>query len=368
MYQPGKMGIAEGIALVFIITFVPVFQTIWSTTVDRAQGAAWAIPLISGTTTLGILFAVLWIMRRHPGDLLQIAEQLVGKAGAFLIGMHYMVHFMTEAVFLTREFAENTLITALPNAEFAITILFFATIPTILIFLGIETIARIAYLFLPFLIFSVLVVIFLIRQKFIFYQLAPWQGPGVIKVLQNGLQVTGFNFGVLLLPFLRHSFQDIPTIRKIGIYGFGLSIFLRFIMIASYLMVFGVMVAREKVLPFFEMTRIAYVSRYLQHIEALFILVWVMAGLSAIAVSLYISLYLGVRLFKLPTMKPLIIPFALIMSQLAMLQSDISSVIELHSKLIMTVYNMGTAGIPLVLVFVSIIRGRRKKTCKIRGA
>lgn len=357
------MGIAEGFALVFFATFGPNFQSAYSISVDQAKNAAWLLPIVTGIVAFTMINLLIWVMKQHGLDLLEVSENLLGKKGAWLIGLFYALQFFAEGVFLVREFAENTLLTALPYAEFAATVTFYVGIAGLVLFFGIEPLARVSYLLMPFVLLAAVLAIFFSRSKLIVYQLAPWQGPGLFELLQMGVKSAGANYGVFILPFLGRSFQNVTTTSKAISYGFGVSMFSRIVMFLSFVMIFGEMVGREKVLPFFEITRVAYTSRYLQHIEALFILVWVIAGLIGIAVCFYASLYILVRLFRLPTMVPLIVPAIIIAAQLAMLPGDITTTIVLHSRLTATVHEVGVVGIPVLLFFIALFKRRRRRRC-----
>lgn len=362
-YQSGKMGIAEGMAVVFTVTFVPVFQSIWSVTLDRAKGAAWMIPGINGLVTMGVFLLLLYVMERVPGDLIDVSRKLLGKPIATIIGIIYFAHFYAESALLLREFSENTLLTALPYLEFSAAVLFYSAVAVIILYLGIEPLARGTYIVMPMIVLATLLVVVFLYPKFIFLQLAPWQGPGIEKILISGVQVSGFNFGLMLLPILGRSLHNVKTIRYAALYGFGISVLMRIVMILSFTLVYGAGVGREKILPFFEMTRAVYISRYLQRVEALFILLWVIAGIVAVAVTLYVSIYIIARLFDLPTLRPLIIPAVLTAAQLAMLPPDIASVLLLHANLVTTWYNIGATIIPFLLFGIFLVRRKEGKTC-----
>jgi len=360
-YQSGKMGIAEGIGLVFFVSFVPVFLSIFSITVDKAKGAAWMIPLINGPLVFSTFLGVLYAMKRVPDDLVEVSKQLLGNVGAWLISGFYLWSFWMEAVLLLREFAENTLLTAVPYMEFSYTILFYSVISVILLYLGIEPIARASYILTPFVLLGIVLVVGLVSPRFIGWHLLPWQGPGLASVVTSGIMVSGFNIGIFMIPIIARSFKNINTMRSAVVYGLSLSILSRMTIVLSYTLVFGVMVGREKVLPFFELTRLVYVSRYLQRIESLFILMWVICGIVAITVNLYIVLYILSRLFNLPTIRPIIIPVVLVSIQAAMLPPDLTTIIVFHGKLVTTVYNVGTFAIPGLLFIAALLKRRRRR-------
>ncbi|MCM0759791.1 spore germination protein [Sporomusa sphaeroides DSM 2875] len=363
MYQPGKMGMAEGLSLVFIITFVPVFLSVWSVTVDRNTSATWIVSVINGLLAMAVSLGVLWVLQRYSLDYLDVCEYFFGKTSMWIIGMIYAIQFLSEAIFLLREFSENTLLTALPTADFSFIIFIFIGVTLLLIFLGIESIARTSYIILPFISLSLVLIAILLSNKFVFLHIAPWLGPGITKLLISGVEVSGFNFGLLLIPLLGYSFQNTSSMKRACIFGFGLSMVFRITMVLTYLFTFGSTVGREKVLPFFEMTRLVSVSPYLQRIEALFIIIWVMAGVLAIAINLYVSMIIMARLFRLPNIKPMFIPLGLVVAEIAMIPEDITTVITTHSKAMATIYNIGAVGIPLLIILTALLKGEHGKRC-----
>ena len=144
-----------------------------------------------------------------------------------------------------------------------------------------------------------------------------------MTAVQSGIHGVGFNVGVLSLVFLSSAFQNAKTIKSAAIYALGGSIVLRIVYMLVYTMVFGVAIGGEKTMPFFELARLVYVNQYIQRIEALFIVVWVVFGLMAIAGSMYIGLYLIVVLLKLPALRPIVPLGAMIVANLAMLPPNI---------------------------------------------
>jgi hypothetical protein len=128
-----------------------------------------------------------------------------------------------------------------------------------------------------------------------------------------------------------------------------------------FLIVFGVTVGQEKALPFYEMARLVYLGRFFQRVEALFIILWVIYGILAIAMNLYIGLYLYTRLFKLETMRPLIPTTVILIASLASLPTDVTAVIQLEVQAVQTVFNVGLYGIPGILFLASLWQDRRKR-------
>lgn len=117
-FQSGRMGSAEGIGLAYGITFPLVFLSTPAYLAEVAGPLSWVTPLTGGMAA-GILFGgQLFLVNRYSADLLTISERLMGKAIAFTINIFYLGVMFGTACLWTRQFAENTLLTALPAAEF----------------------------------------------------------------------------------------------------------------------------------------------------------------------------------------------------------------------------------------------------------
>lgn len=362
-YQPGRMGIAEAIGLVFIATLPRVFLTTPAYGLSQANNLAWATVLIAWAASLAVFFLLASVTARWQGDLVAVSERLVGRVGAWLIGLYYALLFFLDAALLLRQFAENTIITALPNIEFNVVISWFMLFAVILIYFGLEGIARASYLLLPFIVAGILVVIVLLVPFYEPYRLLPWQGAGLGPTTVRGLLGGGLNVGILLLFVFAPQFQTANTIRVAAVYGGGLSVILKSAVIFFYLLTFGVAKGVEKTLPFFEMARLAYLSRYIQRIESLFIVIWVINGVLAIAINLYVALYIVARLLRLPTFRPIIPAAALALLNLASLPPDIATTVKLDDLVIATIFNGGIYGIPFVLCLAAWLKGRRKRRC-----
>lgn len=362
-YRSGAMGVAAGISLALLITFPFIFLTTPAQTVETGAGLAWLIPLISGAPAVIMLLAILYIMDKVSGDFYTVCRKLVGRVGAWAVAVYYITLFFCDAVLLLRQFAENTLLTALPRIEFSYVIVLYMAVAAIITYIGLEGILRANYIITPFGVLGLLIVMLLLTPFCNVYNLLPWQGTGLDKVIPAGFLVAGAQAGVFALVILAPYFQNLKTIRTAMVLGLGMSAILKSLTVLVFLLVFCTTAAVEKVLPFYEMTRLVYLSRYLQRIDSLFILLWVMIGVLAIAINFYMGHYLITRLLNLPTMRPLIPIVSVIIAELAMLPPDITTVITLDGVIITSYFNIGMYIIPSILIVAAMVR-RKKKGAK----
>jgi spore germination protein KB len=196
--------------------------------------------------------------------------------------------------------------------------------------------------------------------------LFPWRGTGMSNALIKGGLLVGSNAGALLLAVIAKSFQNTRVLRTAAVFGLGGSILLKSVAVLILTMVFGTAVATERTLPFFDMARIVSLNRYIQHIESLYIILWVMCGVFGIAISIYMGLYLMTRLINLPTMKPLIPIITILLAQIAMIPPDTSSVLAFESVMVRGYYHIGIYVIPLSLFIATLLKEKKGTKCASR--
>ena len=361
-YQGGNMGIAAGTALVFAMTIPRMFLTsLASRLVDDAQ-IAWLSVALSAGTSMIMIGVLLYILSQAGGDLIDGVRRLLGNIAAWLVVMLYIAIFGANTVLLLREFSENTLLTALPLSEFSIVIVWYAVWTAVFIYFGIEVVGRVAYMVLPFLVASMLLIVILLIPFCNIYQMVPWQGNGLEVAMYHGLTMAGINAGAVILAIYTREFQNVKTTVQSLVFGLGGSMLIKVVYTQSYLMVFGVSVGQEKILPFFEMARLVYLNRFLQRIEALLIALWVMVSVLAIAISLYTVVYLIARILELPSARPIIPLVAAIVVNIAMLPPDIVTVIG-YEKMYVYIGSVGVYAVPGMLCLAFWIKRKGVKQC-----
>jgi spore germination protein (amino acid permease) len=311
--------------------------------------------------TAVLLWVQQFLLKRYSGDLLSLSQQLLGSLGGYAVNLFYLFSMYATACLWTRQFAENTLLTALPDAEFTKIVLFYGLSVVLLVYLGIEAFSRACYLILPFALGGLLLVFSGLTPVLKPLYLFPLLGNGLASVIKPTLSLIGASAPSVLLMILAPAFQNTQTIRTVILFGIGGASIIRALTNLCYVASFSAAVGLEKTLPFYEMARLIYINRYVQRLEAVFILLWVMVGLLGIAACLYGTLYVIAQLFKLPTPKPLLLPLGLIMISIAALPPDAGVVASLEQILFGSVLAPGFGITTLVLLIAALKRGGGRK-------
>lgn len=360
VYEPGSLGVAEGVTLIFTMVMSRVFVSSIALQISEDRQLLWFVVVIDNLITWSCLYMMLYASNYVPGNIVAVCRKLVGGTGTWIILSMYSVMYLANSAILLREYAEYTLLTALPKVNFQMVILWYVLTIGILCYLGMEAFSRAGYILLPVLIGGSILVFIMLSPFYVIYHLTPWQGNGIIPALQSGVSNVGYNLGVMALAIMSPIFQNHRTIKKIAVYSLGGTGCFKAIFIIVYIMVFGTIVGAEKSIPFFDMARLVYLNQYIQRVEALFIVVWVIVGLVSIASSLYVGLYLITVLCKLPVIRPIIPLGVMIIANIAMLPPDVNYVLTVDAMLVKT-FRIGIYLFPSILFVMAVWHQKRQK-------
>lgn len=348
-YQTGKMGVTEGAALVFIAILPRLTLNSFTIVLAKHAQISWLYLFINGIAALLMAAVIVYLYSKVPGDLYVMSVTLLGKPLSWGIMLLFIVVFGANAVMLIRQYAENTLVTALPDLDLQLSVLIYVLTALITSYLGVSGITRCSVLFMPLMLLTFFGVSLLLYPFYIPYQLFPWQGNGLTDAVLDGMVGAGYNVGFLAVFVFATAYQNTATLARVFRRGITTGVLLKTYFMVVFILVFGVEVGSEKSMPFFEMARLIYLGRFFQHIEALFILSWVILGALAIAIHLFVISYLLGRLLNLPVIRPIMPCMAMLMSSLAMLPENLNQAVQLDKQLVV-LNDAAIYGVPLVLL------------------
>ena len=361
MKSQTRLGIAEGTGLIYFTIFPLLFLSTPSEMTEAAGSISWLTPLLGGLSGGSLLWIQQTLLKESPGNLLQLAEALLGKGASYVFGLFYFFALFATACLWIRQYAENTLLVALPAIEFNHIILIYLISALVMVYLGIESLSRTCYLLMPLSIGALFVVFAGLTLEMEPLYLFPLLGYGIPSLIDPLLFYTGATAPAAILLVLAPSFQNKSAIQKVILFGIGGSAIIRSMAFAVYVTVFAVTVASEKIVPFFDMTRLIYINRYIQRIESLFILLWVVVGIVGIAVCFYGALTIMAQLLRLPTFTPLLLPLGIIMITVAALPMDANQVLVLNKILFSRILAPGFVITTLALLLAARLKRRREQ-------
>jgi hypothetical protein len=222
---------------------------------------------------------------------------------------------------------------------------------------GIEVLGRISWLTIGLIITSVVV---LLVGGLMTYSdsdaLTPIWGTGKSRVITMGIVKSSLFSELLVFGFI------VPRMRKAQEWGQAvwwclvISSIILFSTIITYLYVFPYPTATRINFPLLEISRIIIAGRWIQRVESIFLVIWLLCTVIKLSVGLYCSAATLSQILHLPKDQPLIIPLCIIVFNLAILPTNEMTAVSWDSETLRIYGSIFSILLPMLTWFVAILR------------
>lgn len=277
-----KIGVWECIATIGCVNIIPLVLTIPTFTAQNfGTGSMFhtIYSIIIGAISLGILFRLFF---KFPGkDFFEISEYAGGKFLKYLSYIIVIAYLLTSTVIVLSEFNENIRNILFKNAPSEYVYLLFIVGMFFGILSGIKGIFRTGMIIGPIILSALLFMFFALFENIDTTNYFPAFGNSFSNFfVEGGFRIEIFE-GMFLILLMG---GQLTNVKKASIGSF---ILVSFIVLLVSALLFGIIpypTTPENYFPFFELSRFISFGRFVQRVEALYTLIWLLA------VYLYISL------------------------------------------------------------------------------
>ena len=330
MIKEGKFGPMEAICLMTIAISGKVFFTSPARVVSIVGTAGWMMSIISASTTiLFFIFAYLLAKRFSDKDLVEIFEETLGKPLGFIFSISICIATMYIASIRIREFSEVLKTYTLPKSPPSFIVGIFIIGILVLSHLGLESIARLAKLLSYSLAMGLILVLALSYKNYEVYRLFPILGYGVKPIVKNGILRSSAYFEIVFILFFAKSLQGTKYIKKVGFTSLILSGIIITTCLLAFSLTFPYYTALEVTSPMYQLTTLIDYGRFLQRVDPVFLFIWTFSTFISVALLFYVILSIYCKVFRIPDMRPCLIPTGVILFTLCMLPEDIATLFKM---------------------------------------
>ena len=356
-----KIGESEGIALITVGIATKIYLSLPMALAHYGGSAAWMISLFSGFLTLIFVWFIFKLLARFPDKTFPaIAEECAGTYLGIIASLTLLICWIIITASPLRSFSEMTIIAALPETPISIIVMTFIIATGVVVFMGLQAIARAAYLALPYLIGAIVIIVVLTFSQWNLDWIFPVFGKGLDQIFIYGVLRTSDYLEVSFLymfPILFYSKQ----IKTIGAKGIGLSMAVFLIVIIPYIVSTPAATMEEPYLPMYKLARSVYLGLFLQRIEAIFVLFWVVGGCLWIALGIYGSCQFLADILRVSDYRPLVLPMLLIIFSVAFIPGNLPDTVIIEHLYLRNYGFIPFFGIPIGLLFLAVVRGKGVK-------
>lgn len=350
----------ETTALMVTLISTKMLLTFPRTMIINSGNGAW-IQAIYVSLIAAAVYMVTWSMQRGNKNVIQLAEKTGGKPLKIIVGMIVFAVLIINFMPIIRIFPETVKIALLHDFNVNVIIAVFLLAIGVGAYIGIESMARINYMFLPVAAVVFAVFLLLLIPNYHFYNLMPLFGEGFKSIFADGFHGISLFSDILVLNILLPYCKNTESAKKSGIMAIVISAVVSVVILVSYCMIYPFPASKEFMIPVYQLARVIHISSFFSRFEAIFQFIWSIIILLYSGAYIYTLCYVFQITFSLKFYKPLIFPVILICGTAAMLPDSLVDLIRTEKIENIIVY---PAAFLLPLIFAALSRRYYGKICR----
>ncbi|GGE52716.1 germination protein [Pullulanibacillus camelliae] len=282
-------------------------------TVQYAQRDLWLSPLFSSVSGIIVLFLAIHLNRRFPGmTVIQYSEYCIGKWPGKIISGIFLLVVLHIGSIIVREYAEFVKGMFLDETPLLVIICGMVILSTYATRSGIEVIGRLAQLFVPGVMLTWVILLLLTIPDWDVMNIFPAFDGGILPAIRGSITPQGWFSEMFLLSFLLpHLKKNSPIKKWMIIMVVFAAINLSILNIIS-LFVFGNLVP-TLTYPVMSLIRYVNIADFLQHIDALLLIIWVIGVFLKIVLFQYCIASGCAQWLNVEKFRPLVLPLGFLM-------------------------------------------------------
>lgn len=309
MHSNFKIGTWEAVSTLGCISLIPILLTLPTYDSESFGTATFAHIVYSAIVTLLVITLLLRLYKGFENmDNLDISKYLGGPILFTICGIILISYLFILCVLTFSEFTQNLQNVLFPDAPQKYVAIFFGIAIIISLFLGIRGIFRTASLLAPLISLGFILMFIILFKHIDLNNFTPVFGNGIENFFAQGLNRIGRFEGVfyflLISPYVKSQ-------KKTAYLSFLLTVLL---VLPTMFLLIGIIpypTIIENYFPIFELTRLISLGRFIQRVDSVFILLWILATFVYISLTIHFLILYVQKIFKLKFSNRLIPLFAM---------------------------------------------------------
>ncbi len=322
-----KLGIYQAIAMVVTVMISHIILNLPNHLLSETGPSTILNLIYIFVITFVIFYAVTKVFELFPNqDIIDICEYTSGKTVKNIFSIGIIVYLLIISAFVIRIFAGSLVLIYFPNIDIGIVILIFIAITAILNIFGLKTISRSALIILPVILITMVTIFVSSGSDFVYQRAFPILGYGAYETFILGLgNIFAFSslFIIELIPPLLGESKDLKKIAIVSLIVYGIYLILGVI---ALLFLFPSITEISNTLSIYILARRVNFGDFIQRIDAVFILIWIISIFSYLSIVMYFILNTFKKITNIKHKKPMVFCFCSILFVISMIPSNISNI------------------------------------------
>ncbi len=259
-------------------------------------------------------------------DLLDICEYAGGKFLKIGFGILVCIYFLTISGFVIRTLAESLALIYFPNIDLEIVVLMFVAITVIMNLLGFKAISRVTLITIPIILISMIIIFVSCGSDFVPERALPVLGYGISDTFLSGLgNIFAFS-SIIVAPFLIPFIGSGKTFKKATLISIIVYFIYLILGVIALLFLIPSITNINNTLSIYILSRRVNLGTFIQRIDAIFILIWIMSIFNYLAITTHFSLTSFKKIANIKHEKELAYCFGAILYVISIIPRSIADV------------------------------------------
>lgn len=356
-----KIGKFEAASIIIMITINQIIINLPNTIITSTSSSSWINVIYISIIAIIFCFLICKLFKTfHSNDIIDISGYLGGKILKAFIGIIYISFFIFTAAILLKYFANSLKLIYFEESPITFILLLFLIPVAIVGKFGIKPVAQVNLIFMPFLLLSILLILFSTVKDFIPEQIYPIMGFGAEKTFIQGISnifaFSGFAYIYFLVPTLNHP----EEFKKIAISSTIISAIYLFLSVFCLLMAFPFIIFSDELMSMYFLSRLIEFGKFFQRIDAIFIFIWILSTLSFLSFTSILITNIFKKLTTIKDSKEIIYSTSTIIFSISLLFGNIANIKFIQDTIfkymvIILVFIIS----PIILIFANLKFKRR---------
>lgn len=296
------------------------------------------------------------LFKKFPGkDILDISQLLGGKLLKTIIGIAYIILLIILTASIIKSLSETLRIIYFRTSPILYITLFFIVSSIICNRFSLKVIAKANLMISPIIFISIIIILASSIKNFMPERIFPVLGYGIDNTFFSGLSNIFSFSGMLYLLFLPPFFDKPEKIKRMSIVAILISSIYLLLSVACLLLSLSFTMHSDESFSLYVLTRNLEFGRFIQRVDAIFILVWIIAIISYINFPISLCIYIFKKLTKISNTNSLNYSINLLILAICIIPIEYTVFSNLIGKFVQNWFFILFFGISIpILIFANI--------------
>ena len=355
-----KIGTWEAVATIGCISLIPILLTIPTYAVETFGTATFLHNVYTTILTLIIISIIFALYKNFSNmDIVDIAKYVGGKPLQIIVGIVVILYLFILCILTFSEFTQNLQNVLFPDAPQEYISILFGIGILISVYLGARGIFRTGSIITPIIAVGFILMFFILKTDIDVTNYFPIFGNGITTFFSQGFnrigRYEGIFFILLIIPYVKNY-------KKVGYLSFLMTTLLILPIIFLLVGIIPYPSIVENYFPVFELTRLISLGRFIQRVESIFILLWILATFIYLSLSVHFIIYIFQKIFDLKYTQRLIPIFTTTVVAISAILRSFEVIIKIRNFFFLYISAYALYIFPIFLLILAVLKRRRE--CK----